>query len=95
MYERLLCMNAFNKQRDNLEKELDDLREELLVADANYENATTIAQRDAVDVECKRLRAELKARQQQLRTVKEDLRNRSAPATSSETPKKRVQAAGE
>jgi uncharacterized protein (DUF3084 family) len=87
--------DALDKQRDNLENELDELRDELLVADANYENATTIAERDAADVECKRLRSELHARQQQLRTLKEDFRNSSAPVASDEPLNKRAQAAGE
>jgi hypothetical protein len=48
-------MNAFDKQPDKFEDELDELRDKLLVAEANYENATTISELHAADAECKRL----------------------------------------
>jgi signal recognition particle GTPase len=82
-------------QRDHLENELDELREELLVAEVEYENAITIVERDAADVDCNRLRTEIKTRQQLLRTLKEHLRDGSAPTSSTKSPKIRVQAAGE
>jgi DNA-binding ferritin-like protein len=88
-------MSAFSKQRENLEDELDELGEELLAADANYENAVTIPALRAAEAECKRLRAEIKARRQQLRALLEDLESGSDPTTSAESPKKKSQAAGE
>jgi hypothetical protein len=90
-------MNVFDKQRDDLENELDELREKLLVADASYENAVTIAERDAADLECIRLRSEIRARRQLLRTSQQDSRGESAP-TAPKGPgpsKKRAQSAGQ
>jgi hypothetical protein len=90
-----LDMNAFYKQYEMFMNELDELREQLLVADANYENASTIVQRDVSDVDCNRLRAAIKIRQQLLWTLKENLRNESAPTPSTEFTNRRTQATGE
>jgi hypothetical protein len=77
---------------NNSDDDRDELRERLFIADANYENATTVAERDAADLECKRLRAELQTRLQDHCAIKEDS-NDSAP--SKHSPKKKAQAAGE
>jgi hypothetical protein len=69
-------MNAFYKQYEIVMNEMDELREQLLVADANYENAMTIVQRDVSDKDCNRLRAEIKIRRQLLWTLKEKLEER-------------------
>jgi hypothetical protein len=87
-------MNAFDKQPDKFEDELDELRDKLLVADANYENATTISELHAADAECKRLRAEIQARLQKLRIFKMDVKDGSAPTKSIE-PRKKAKATGE
>jgi hypothetical protein len=80
--------------QNNSDNNLEELRERLLIADANYENATTVAERDAADLECKRLRGELHARQRDHSAVKEGVSG-SAQSTLKESPKKKAQAAGE
>jgi hypothetical protein len=76
--------------QNNFDNNLEDLRERLLIADANYENATPVAARDAADLECKRLRAELHSRQRD-HCSKEDVSG-SAQSTLKESPKKKAQA---
>lgn len=80
--------------QNNSDDNLEELRERLLIADANYENASTVAERDAADLECKCLRAELHARQRDNCAVKEDVSG-SAQSALKQSPKKKAQAAGE
>lgn len=86
-------MNAFDKQWEDLENELERLREQLLVEDAKYENAICIAERHAADVECKHLRDEIRAKQKQLQSLKEAFEGR-ASGTPAAPPKKKAQSAG-
>lgn len=58
-HDKRTLVHALDKQHGTLLTQLDEIRELLLVADAKYENATSIAERDAADAECNRLRAEI------------------------------------
>jgi len=87
-------MNEFDKQWE-LESDLGRLREQLLIADAKYENAICIAERHTADIECKRLRDEIRATQLQLRSLREALENPSDPGAVSEAPKKKSQSVGD
>ncbi|HLH09172.1 MAG TPA: hypothetical protein VKW78_18185 [Terriglobales bacterium] len=81
-------MDDFSRQRADLENELDNLREQLLVADERYENATAVADRDAADEDCQRLRRELRARREELRDLNAERGSKRA------VPRARAQAAG-
>ncbi len=70
--ETVRLMDDASRRRAKLESELDHLREQILVADAAYENATTQASHDAADTECQRLRKQLRALRTQLRELNAD-----------------------
>jgi hypothetical protein len=58
-HDKRTLVHVLDEERGDLLTQLDELRELLLVADAKYENATSIAERDSADEECHRLRAEI------------------------------------
>jgi fumarate hydratase class II len=86
-------MNAFDKQWEDIQNELEQLREQLLIEDAKYENAICIAETHAADLQCKHLREEIRAKQQQLQSLKKQFED-SASDIPSAVPKKKAQSAG-
>lgn len=62
---------AINR-RTQLENELDALREELLLADEGYETAQSVAEREAADGNCQRIRRRIQSLREELRNLNAD-----------------------